>query len=74
MLDWLLEAVDSGDEEAIADAADLLTSFDQVLLRPDGSDVPTAPVSADDVAEGSSNQDIAEARPPKGPRAGPPRD
>lgn len=54
VLDWLLEAVDSGDEEAIADAADLLTSFDQVLLRPDGSDVPTAPVSAADVAEGSA--------------------
>ncbi len=53
VLDWLLEAVDSGDEEAIQDAADLLTSFDQVLLHPDGSDVPTAPVSSDDVAEGS---------------------
>ncbi|MEL7584203.1 phosphotransferase [Brevibacterium casei] len=54
VLDWLLEAVESGDDEAIADAADLLTSFDQVLLRPDGSDVPTAPVSSDDVAQGSN--------------------
>ncbi len=53
VLDWLLEAVDSGDEETIQDAADLLTSFDQVLLHPDGSDVPTAPVSSDDVTEGS---------------------
>ncbi len=48
------EAVESGDDEAIADAADLLTSFDQVRPRPDGSDVPTAPVSSDDVAQGSN--------------------
>lgn len=32
VLDWLLEAVDSGDEAAIEDAADLLVSFNDVLF------------------------------------------
>lgn len=32
VLDWLLEAVDSGDEEAISDAGDLLASFNDVLF------------------------------------------
>lgn len=32
VLDWLLEAVDSGDETAVDDAAALLTSFDEVLF------------------------------------------
>lgn len=32
VLDWLLEAVDSGDEEAIQDAGELLSSFNDVLF------------------------------------------
>ena len=32
VLDWLLEAVDSGDEESIRDAGELLTSFNNVLF------------------------------------------
>lgn len=32
VLDWLLEAVDSGDETAVDDAAALLTSFDEALF------------------------------------------
>ena len=32
VLDWLLEAVDSGDEAAVEDAADLLVSFNDVLF------------------------------------------
>lgn len=38
VLDWLLEAVDSGDETAIQDAADLLSSFNDVLF---GDSSPT---------------------------------
>ncbi len=33
VLDWLLEAVDSGDDEAVNDAAALLESFNDVLFR-----------------------------------------
>lgn len=32
VLDWLLEAVDSGDETAVEDAAELLRSFNEVLF------------------------------------------
>lgn len=32
VLDWLLEAVDSGDEDSIRDAGELLTSFNDVLF------------------------------------------
>lgn len=32
VLDWLLEAVDSGDGTAVEDAAELLSSFDEVLF------------------------------------------
>ena len=41
VLDWLLEAVDSGDETAVEDAAALLTSFDEVLFG-SASDGPTS--------------------------------
>ena len=37
VLDWLLEAVDSGDDEAIQDAGDLLASFNDVLFSTAGS-------------------------------------
>lgn len=51
VLDWLLEAVDSGDEEAIDDAAELLSSFNDVLFSPppvpDSDDSPE-PTVADD--------------------------
>ncbi len=42
VLDWLLEAVDSGDEEAVADAAKLLDNFNDVLFQ----DQPRASASS----------------------------
>ncbi|UVI37608.1 aminoglycoside phosphotransferase [Brevibacterium spongiae] len=53
VLDWLLEAVDSGDEAAIQDAADLLTSFNEVLFAGPGE--PAGPAeSADSGRTGAS--------------------
>lgn len=43
VLDWLLEAVDSGDEEAVQDAGDLLSSFNDVLFSKDSSAQATTP-------------------------------
>src|SRR5699024_12335138 len=68
VLDWLLEAVDSGDEAAIEDAADLLVSFNDVLFaaapgtdsesaahRDDASaETPTA----DDASAGAAEHEV----------------
>ena len=52
VLDWLLEAVDSGDEEAIQDAGELLSSFNDVLFAKDDAQpaaTPPEPAAADTV-------------------------
>ncbi|MDN5909405.1 MAG: aminoglycoside phosphotransferase, partial [Brevibacterium sp.] len=56
VLDWLLEAVDSGDEEAIQDAGELLSSFNDVLFSQDTSG-PS--VTATDPPAPSSDHDSA---------------
>lgn len=56
VLDWLLEAVDSGDEEAIQDAGELLSSFNDVLFAKDTAEPSTAPpgpADADNDREGT---------------------
>lgn len=70
VLDWLLEAVDSGDEAAIQDAADLLANFNEILFA--DSSQPGAheesapnPVSSP-TPEASPNQD-----PPQSTTTGP---
>lgn len=57
VLDWLLEAVDSGDEEAVADAAELLGSFNDVLFR-------DRPVSASEPAAEDRSGEPDPPRPP----------
>lgn len=61
VLDWLLEAVDSGDETAVQDAADLLTSFSNVLfsgtagVNTADSGIRTSEPPATEVADASGN-------------------
>lgn len=57
VLDWLLEAVDSGDEEAIQDAGELLSSFNEVLFAKDDAEpaaAPPAPAAASTVDDSDS--------------------
>jgi aminoglycoside phosphotransferase (APT) family kinase protein len=56
VLDWLLEAVDSGDESAIQDAADLLTSFSNVLFSgAAGVDTADSGIRAADTSESKAS-------------------
>lgn len=76
VLDWLLEAVDSGDESAIQDAAELLDSFSDVLFSgtntagekasavpADDSAAPEPDVEAAITEQDRSDVFIPEARP-----------
>ncbi len=54
VLDWLLEAVDSGDESAIQDAADLLASFNDVLFA-------AAPATGSDSGGGRGEETVADS-------------
>ena len=71
VLDWLLEAVDSGDETAIEDAAELLRSFNEVLFGGTADDTASsqgpasdsAAGSADDAASGDANSRSAQSSP-----------
>lgn len=60
VVDWLLEAVDSGDESAINDAADLLTSFNDVLFA-GSADAQTDQASAASAEADTGNSNPAEA-------------
>jgi aminoglycoside phosphotransferase (APT) family kinase protein len=60
VLDWLLEAVDSGDEAAIEDAADLLVSFNDVLFAA-GTDSGAAEHRDDESAATSTAEDTSAA-------------
>lgn len=59
VLDWLLEAVDSGDEEAVQDAGELLSSFNDVLFAKDAA-APDA-ASPGPAAESSDHGSAPEA-------------
>ncbi len=56
VLDWLLEAVDSGDETAVDDAAALLTSFDEVLFGSASDGPASAHGPATDSASGAVDE------------------
>ena len=70
VVDWLLEAVDSGDESAINDAADLLTSFNDVLFA-GSADAQTDQASAASAEADTGNSNPAEASQSAGDRAEP---
>lgn len=53
VLDWLLEAVDSSDETAIQDAADLLSSFNDVLFGDFSSSAAGASTTSGGPSDGS---------------------
>lgn len=63
VLDWLLEAVDSGDETAVEDAAGLLSSFNEVLFgsSADASASAEEPTSesATEPADGGDTRGVA---------------
>lgn len=63
VLDWLLEAVDSGDETAVEDAAGLLSSFNEVLFgsSPDAAASAEQPPSesATEPADGGGTRGAA---------------
>lgn len=59
VLDWLLEAVDSGDETAIEDAGELLRSFNEVLFGSTADDTAPAQGPAADSAAGSAGDAVS---------------
>ncbi len=65
VLDWLLEAVDSGDETAVEDAADLLTSFSNVLFSgAAGVDTADSGIRASKSPDSAAQATTAEASAP----------
>lgn len=63
VLDWLLEAVDSGDEEAIQDAGELLSSFNDVLFSHNAAEpeaVEDSPPSTPDTELTSEAEDVVD--------------
>ncbi|MFP3396628.1 aminoglycoside phosphotransferase [Brevibacterium sp. SIMBA_078] len=64
VLDWLLEAVDSGDETAVEDAAGLLSSFNEVLFGSSAdaaasADQPTSETATEPADDGGNTRGAA---------------
>ena len=69
VLDWLLEAVDSGDGTAVDDAAELLNSFNDVLFGGSADENASAEAPAADSAAGSADDESSRDEAPRGAAA-----